>query len=107
MEAVFDLGFVGDWPGNQAEALVYSPYGQPVKGIEPRNQYVPVAAPAVGGEQVELLLEAAANPDILANGFIRAADGRQAHRRARPDLHLRPRRPRRAQRCSPRSPARP
>ncbi|MEV6608991.1 glycoside hydrolase family 38 C-terminal domain-containing protein [Kutzneria sp. NPDC051319] len=70
VEAVFDLGFVGDWPGGQAEALVYSPSGQPVKGIEPRNQYVPVAAPAVGGERVELLLEAAANPDILANGFI-------------------------------------
>ena len=23
VEAVFDLGFVGDWPGNQAEALVH------------------------------------------------------------------------------------
>ncbi|TKA09770.1 alpha-mannosidase [Actinacidiphila oryziradicis] len=70
VEAVFDLGFVGDWPGNQAEALVHDAAGQPVKGIEPRNQYVPVANPADGGEPVELLLEAAANPDILANGFL-------------------------------------
>jgi alpha-mannosidase len=70
VEAVFDLGFVGDWPGGQAEALVYDIAGQPVKGIEPRNQYVPVASVAVGGERVELLLEAAGNPDILANGFV-------------------------------------
>ncbi|MFI9383099.1 alpha-mannosidase [Kutzneria sp. NPDC052558] len=70
VEAVFDLGFIGDWPGGQAEALVYNASGQPVKGIEPRNQYVPVSNPATGGEPVELFLEAAGNPDILANGFI-------------------------------------
>ncbi|MFG1679630.1 alpha-mannosidase [Nonomuraea sp. NPDC049269] len=65
VEAVFDLGFVGDWPGNQAEALVYDLTGRPIKGIEPRNQYVPIA-----GDQAGLLLEMAANPDILANGFL-------------------------------------
>ncbi|MCW2914621.1 MAG: alpha-mannosidase [Actinomycetia bacterium] len=70
VEAVFDLGFVGDWPGNQAEALVYDLDGHPIKGIEPRNQYVPVANPSAGAEQVGLLLEAAANPDILAGGFV-------------------------------------
>lgn len=70
VEAVFDLGFVGDWPGNQAEALVYDAAGHPVKGIEPQNQYVPVAKAADGGERVEFLLEAAANPDILAKGFL-------------------------------------
>ncbi|MEZ0074260.1 alpha-mannosidase [Planotetraspora sp. GP83] len=70
VEAVFDLGFVGDWPGNQAEALVYDLDGRPVKGIEPMNQYVPVANPSQGGEQVGLLLEMAANPDILANDFL-------------------------------------
>ncbi|MBP2326490.1 alpha-mannosidase [Kibdelosporangium banguiense] len=70
VEAVVDLGFVGDWPGNQAEALVYDMAGSPVKGIAPRNQYVPVANPCQGGEQVALLLEAAANPDILAGGFV-------------------------------------
>ena len=29
VEAVIDLGFVGDWPGNQAEALVHLPDGRP------------------------------------------------------------------------------
>jgi len=70
VEVVLDLGFVGDWPGNQAEALVHDLEGRPLKGVEPLNQYVPVANPAVGGERVGLLIEAAANPDILANGFV-------------------------------------
>ncbi|MFI6080187.1 alpha-mannosidase [Streptomyces sp. NPDC051217] len=69
VEAVFDLGFVGDWPGNQAEALVHTPDGSPVKAVNPQNQYVPVAHPAAGGERVEFLVEAASNPDILANDF--------------------------------------
>ena len=33
VEAVIDLGFVGDWPGNQAEALVHDLDGRPVKGV--------------------------------------------------------------------------
>jgi len=70
VEAVFDLGFVGDWPGSQAEALVHDAVGRPLKGVAPRNQYVPIANPSSGGERVELLLEAAANPDILAGGFV-------------------------------------
>ena len=70
VEAVIDLGFVGDWPGNQAEGLVHTAAGVPVKGVAPRNQYVPIARPAVGGESVDLLLEAAANPDILAKGML-------------------------------------
>lgn len=69
VEAVFDLGFVGGRPGDQAEALVYDEVGRPIKGVAPRNQYVPVANPAVGGERVSLLIEAAANPDILADDF--------------------------------------
>ncbi len=69
VEAVFDLGFDGGRPGDQAEALVYDEGGTPVKGIAPRNQYVPVAGPAAGGERVSLLIEAAANPAILAGGF--------------------------------------
>jgi alpha-mannosidase len=65
VEAVIDLGFVDGWPGNQAEGLVYDLDGQPIKGIAPQNQYVPVT-----GEHVTLLVEAAANPDILAGGFV-------------------------------------
>ncbi|MCW2503816.1 MAG: alpha-mannosidase [Actinomycetia bacterium] len=69
VEAVIDLGFVGEWPGGQAEGLVYDAAGRPLKGIAPRNSYVPIGDPCEGGEQVHLLLEAAANPDILVNGF--------------------------------------
>ena len=67
VEVVLDLGFVGDWPGNQAEALVYDAAGRPLKGVAPRNQYVPVEDPT---EPITLLVEAAANPDILAGGFL-------------------------------------
>ncbi|GAB2869541.1 glycoside hydrolase family 38 C-terminal domain-containing protein [Actinoallomurus bryophytorum] len=70
VEAIFDLGFTGAGPGFQAEALVYDLDGKPVKGIEPMNQYVPVGRPASGGEQVGLLVEMAANPDVLGGGFV-------------------------------------
>ncbi|MER6088083.1 alpha-mannosidase [Streptomyces bluensis] len=69
VEAVIDLGFVGDWPGNQAEALVHLTDGTPLKAVNPLNQYVPIAHPATGGETVDYLVEAASNPDILANNF--------------------------------------
>ncbi|MGW9031160.1 alpha-mannosidase [Streptomyces sp. NPDC055722] len=69
VEAVIDLGFVGDWPGNQAEALVHLTDGTPLKAVNPLNQYVPIAHPAAGGEEIDYLVEAASNPDILANGF--------------------------------------
>ncbi|SDS49278.1 alpha-mannosidase [Actinoplanes derwentensis] len=66
VEAVFDLGFIGDWPGNQAEALVYDAAGVPIKAVNPQNQYV---VPPAGSSAVDLLIEAAANPDILADEF--------------------------------------
>ncbi|MEU1788510.1 glycoside hydrolase family 38 C-terminal domain-containing protein [Streptomyces sparsogenes] len=69
VEAVIDPGFTGDAPGFQAEGLVYDAEGVPVKGIHPRNRHIPVAAPAAGGEPVRLLLEAAANPAVLRDGF--------------------------------------
>ncbi|MFJ1805853.1 MULTISPECIES: alpha-mannosidase [unclassified Streptomyces] len=69
VEAVIDLGFVGDWPGNQAEALVHLADGTPLKAVNPLNQYVPIGNPATGGESIDYLVEAASNPDILANDF--------------------------------------
>ena len=69
VEALLDLGFGGAWPGFNAEALVHDQDGVPVKGIHRDNRWIAVAAPAVGGERVDLLAEAAANPDILGNGF--------------------------------------
>ncbi|WP_030440478.1 alpha-mannosidase [Actinoplanes subtropicus] len=66
VEAVFDLGWISDWPGGQAEGLVHDAEGRPIKGINPRNQEVAIAGPG----PVRLLVEAASNPDILHNGFV-------------------------------------
>ncbi|MFC9246171.1 alpha-mannosidase [Streptomyces sp. NPDC057136] len=65
VEAVLDLGFDENMPGFQCEGLVYRPDGSPVKGLNPRNQWVRIGSPAVGGEHVELHIEASANPVIL------------------------------------------
>ncbi|MFI9488360.1 alpha-mannosidase [Promicromonospora sp. NPDC052451] len=71
VEAVLDLGFDSSMPGFQAEALVYRPDGTTVKSINPRNQHVPVADAAAGGERVELFLEAASNPVLLGHDMFR------------------------------------
>lgn len=68
VEVVIDPGFTGDGPGFQAEGLLYDAAGIPLKGIHPRNRHLTVGAPARGGEEVRLLLEAAANPAVL-HGF--------------------------------------
>lgn len=65
VEAVIDLGFDINMPGFQCEALAYRPDGTPVKSINPRNQWLPIAQTADGDEPVELYLEAAANPVLL------------------------------------------
>ncbi|GGN34633.1 alpha-mannosidase [Streptomyces fuscichromogenes] len=65
VEAVLDLGFDENMPGFQCEGLVYRPDGTPVKGLNPRNQWVRVGAPVAGGEEVRLHVEAASNPVIL------------------------------------------
>ncbi|WBB61782.1 glycosyl hydrolase-related protein [Streptomyces sp. WMMC500] len=64
VEAVVDLGFGRTVPGFSAEGLVHRPDGTPVKGLHPRNHWVPVASPAAGGEDVLFYVEAAANPLI-------------------------------------------
>ncbi len=84
VELLIDPGFQGDWPGNQAEGLVFTPDGTPVKGIHPRNQYVPIAAEVAGGEQIHFFLEAAANPDILVNDFVPTPFGDKATAPATP-----------------------
>ncbi|HET6295877.1 MAG TPA: glycoside hydrolase family 38 C-terminal domain-containing protein [Kribbella sp.] len=66
VEAVIDLGFSHPGPGRQAEGLVYDSTGLPIKGLAPRTNYVPIAAPAQGNEDVLLYVEAAANPFISA-----------------------------------------
>ncbi|WP_016905602.1 alpha-mannosidase [Streptomyces xiaopingdaonensis] len=65
VEALLDLGFDENMPGFQCEGLVYRPDGTPVKGLNPRNQWVRVAEEALGGEELDLRVEAASNPVIL------------------------------------------
>ncbi|MCC8337311.1 glycosyl hydrolase-related protein [Streptomyces sp. R1] len=65
VEAILDLGFDENMPGFQCEGLVYRPDGTPVKGLNPRNQWVRIGAPVEGGEEVRLHVEAAPNPVIL------------------------------------------
>ncbi|NGO69593.1 alpha-mannosidase, partial [Streptomyces boncukensis] len=64
VEAVLDLGFDRDMPGFQCEGLVHNRDGEAVKGLHPRNSWVRIAAPASGGEEVELYVEAASNPIV-------------------------------------------
>ncbi|GAB7191985.1 glycoside hydrolase family 38 C-terminal domain-containing protein [Kineococcus sp. NUM-3379] len=62
VEAVLDLGFATDRPGFSAEGLVHRPDGTAVKGLNPLNTWVPLTGDARGGEEVDLYVEAAANP---------------------------------------------
>ncbi|MEV0374966.1 glycoside hydrolase family 38 C-terminal domain-containing protein [Streptomyces sp. NPDC050636] len=92
VEAVIDPGFTGDGPGFQAEGLVYEADGVPLKGIHPRNRHIPVGSPARGGEEVRLLLEAAANPAVLRDfrptdlGDVRTAPHQPLYHFASADL---------------------
>ncbi|MCX4903356.1 glycoside hydrolase family 38 C-terminal domain-containing protein [Streptomyces sp. NBC_00878] len=65
VEAILDLGFDENMPGFQCEGLVYRPDGTPVKGLNPRNQWVRIGAPVEGGEEVRLHVEAASNPVVM------------------------------------------
>ncbi|GAA1412461.1 alpha-mannosidase [Glutamicibacter uratoxydans] len=65
VEAVIDLGFDVNMTGFQCEGLIYRPDGITIKALNPRNQWVPVAEQAEGGELVDLYLEAASNPVLL------------------------------------------
>lgn len=71
VEALVDLGWVDHMPGFQAEGLVYRPDGTTVKGLSPRNGWIPLGDPAAGGEQIDLYVEAAANPTIQEHDSFR------------------------------------
>ncbi|QUH02833.1 alpha-mannosidase [Saccharopolyspora erythraea] len=69
VEAVVDLGFDDDRAGFQSEGLVHLPDGTPVKGLNPRNTFIPVG-PDAAGQSRTWFVEAAANPLILGpDGF--------------------------------------
>ncbi|WP_329168014.1 glycosyl hydrolase-related protein [Streptomyces sp. NBC_01267] len=64
VEAVIDLGFNVTGAGFSTEGLVHRADGSVVKALNPRNAYIPVADPAVGGEEFTYYVEAAANPNL-------------------------------------------
>ncbi|BDO41129.1 glycoside hydrolase family 38 C-terminal domain-containing protein [Cellulomonas sp. NTE-D12] len=67
LELVVDLGFDDQMPGFQAEGAVWSPDGRLLKGISPRNAWLPLQQE--GGSEVDLYLEAAANPDAYRGSW--------------------------------------
>ncbi|QPL05956.1 MULTISPECIES: alpha-mannosidase [Actinomyces] len=77
LELRVDLGFQGDWAGNQSEGMVFTGDGHPVKGLNPMNRTVrltatPIAerlaaagSPLIDAQgHVGLYVEAAANPNM-------------------------------------------
>jgi len=67
VEAVVNLGFTNA-PGFQCEGLLWHEIAGrwvPWRGLHPFNHDLAVADPAVGGEQVSYLVEAAANPMLV------------------------------------------
>ena len=80
VELDVDLGFIAQQPGFQAEGAAWSPEGVLLKGISPRNSFVPLprvssdAGPDAGGARyapVDLYIEGAANPDVPGNQWTR------------------------------------
>ncbi|MFC0673262.1 alpha-mannosidase [Brachybacterium hainanense] len=61
-----DLGFKDDWPGNQCEGLLLTEDLRVLKAINSRNRTARVDGAA--GERIALLIEAAANPDMMEDG---------------------------------------
>jgi alpha-mannosidase len=59
LELVVDLGWNAETPGFQAEGLVYRPDGSVIKGLHPRNGWVPVE-----GSSVDVYVEGASNPSL-------------------------------------------
>ena len=51
LELRVDLGFVGDWAGNQSEGLVYTADGWPLKAVNPMNRTVPLTFGALAAER--------------------------------------------------------
>ncbi|SDT35095.1 alpha-mannosidase [Microlunatus soli] len=68
-----DLGFEGG-PGFQSEGLAYRADGSILKGVQPRNHYVPIDDQLT---MIDIYVEAAANPDLAAVAFrpTRLGDG--------------------------------
>ena len=63
-----DLGFADAWPGNQCEGLLFDAGLRVLKAVNSRNRSTVIAERAEAGAALKFLVEAAANPDLFANG---------------------------------------
>ena len=63
-EVLIDLGFAGG-PGFSAEGLAYTLDGQPLKGLNPYNAYLPIAGLYTGKSQID-----ASTQDALGEGGV-------------------------------------
>ncbi len=61
IEVLVDFGYNRSRSGFQAEGLAYRPDGTLIKAISPLNSWLPVAP---GEKAIDVLIEAAANPDV-------------------------------------------
>ncbi|MEU0804089.1 glycoside hydrolase family 38 C-terminal domain-containing protein [Streptomyces sp. NPDC005970] len=76
VEAVFDLDFdLTKGPGGQAEGLVHDAHGTPIQGLHPYHRSVLLTDSANGGARVDLLIELAANPPIVASAGLHIHHG--------------------------------
>lgn len=76
VEAVFDLDFdLTKGPGGQAEGLVHDAHGAPIQGLHPYHRSVLLTDSATGGAPVDLLIELAANPPIVASAGLHIHHG--------------------------------
>ena len=86
-------------PASRPRGWSTAPTARPIKGIDPRNQYVPVADPAAGGEQVDLLRRGGRQPRHPRRRLpCRPRSATRPTAGDEPLYRLRPRRPRRARR---------
>ncbi|AXE37580.1 alpha-mannosidase [Acidipropionibacterium virtanenii] len=65
LELILDLGGEYDSPGFQCEGLVFRSDGSVIKGLNPRNTWIPVEPDAEG--RIEVYVEAASNPVLLGS----------------------------------------
>jgi alpha-mannosidase len=72
VEATINLGFSERGPGFQAEGLVFTPDGKPVKAVQPRNNWAPVV-PGTPGGTWSCFVEAVGMPSFMSRGPSRSA----------------------------------
>lgn len=67
-EIAVNLGWIVQQPGFQAEGAAWDIDGHLVKGISPRNHFVPIA-PVTKGSQIDFYIEGASNPDVPGDAW--------------------------------------